>query len=188
MTSKEAKKILSLAIEIGALQFGEFKLSSGEMSTYYFDGRLITLHPEGSYRVASILHPILRNCGAEAIAGPTIGADPIVASVATISHMKGQPINALIIRTSSKQHGTGRRIEGAIKKRAKVAVVDDTCSTGSSILSAINAVEQAGCEVVKVLCILDRCQGGSEEIRRRGYDFVSLLEADKRGQITPVER
>ena len=64
-----------------------------------------------------------------------------------------------------------------------MAVVDDTCSTGGSLLHAIEAVEGAGCQVVRVLCILDRHLGGSDEIRRRGYDFVALLEADQDGEI-----
>ncbi len=66
-------------------------------------------------------------------------------------------------------------------------MVDDTCTTGSSLFHAIEALEQAGCQVVKVLSILDRREGGSDEIRRRGYDFVALMEADDRGKITPVD-
>ena len=181
-----AAAILQLALDVGALQFGEFKLTSGGASSYYFDGRLVTLDPEGSYRVASALYPTLVECGAEAVAGPTVAADPIVASVATLSHLKGHPIGALIVRPEAKEHGTGRLIEGKVTPGAKVAVVDDTCSTGGSLLHAVDAVEQAGCEVVKVLCILDRRQGGSDEIRRRGYDFATLLEADDDGNIAPA--
>ena len=181
-----ATAILQLALDVGALQFGQFELTSGAMSSYYFDGRLVTLDPEGSYRVASAFYPTLVECGAEAVAGPTVGADPIVASVATVSHLKGGPIGALIVRTRAKEHGAGRLIEGKVKPGAKVAVVDDACSTGGSLLHAVDAVEQAGCEVVKVLCILDRRQGGSDEIRRRGYDFAALLEADDDGNIAPA--
>ena len=181
-----AAEILQLALDVGALQFGEFELTSGATSGYYFDGRLVTLDPEGSYRVATALYPTLVECGAEAVAGPTVAADPIVASVATVSHLKGNPIGALIVRPRAKEHGTGRLIEGKVRPGAKVAVVDDTCSTGGSLLHAVDAVEQAGCEVVKVLCILDRRQGGSDEIRRRGYDFAALLEADDDGNIAPA--
>ena len=181
-----AAAILELALDVGALQFGEFTLTSGEVSAYYFDGRLVTLDPEGSYRVASAFHPMVVECGAEAVAGPAVAAVPIVASVATVSHLAGNPIGALIVRPEAKEHGTGRLIEGKVTAGAKVVVVDDTCSTGGSLLHAVDAVEQAGCEVVKVLCILDRCQGGSDEIRRRGYAFEALLEADADGSITPA--
>ncbi len=183
---EEAAAILRLARDVGALQFGEFKLTSGEMTNYYFDGRLVTLDPEGSYTVASAFLPALVKCGAEAVAGPAVAAVPILGSVATVSHLEGNPIGALIVRPEAKEHGTGRLIEGQLAAGAKVAVVDDTCSTGGSLLHAIEAVEQAGCEVVKVLCILDRCQGGSDEIRRRGYDVEALLEADADGNIVPA--
>ena len=182
-----AAEILQLALDVGALQFGEFELTSGATSSYYFDGRLVTLDPEGSYRVASALFPTLVECGAEAVAGPSVAAVPILASVATVSHLKGAPIGALIVRPEAKEHGTGRLIEGKVAPGARVAVIDDTCSTGGSLIHAIDAVEQARCEVVKVLCILDRRQGGSEEIRRRGYDFAALLQADDDGNIAPVK-
>ena len=182
-----AKKILALAVSKGALTFGEFELSSGGTSAYYFDGRLVTLDPEGAHHVASAFLPVLAGCGAEAIAGPTVGADPIVSSVAVMSYTQGNPIGGLIVRTEAKKHGTGRVIEGNLRPGAAVAVVDDTCSTGGNLLHAIGAVEEAGGRVVKVMCILDRRQGGSDEIRRRGYDFMALLEADDSGRVTPVE-
>ena len=181
VTAVEA--ILETAEKTGALKFGEFQLSAGGKSPYYFDGRLITLNPEGSYHVARALLPILEECGAEAIAGPTLGADPIVSAVALMSYTEGHPIAGLIVRVKAKEHGAGRLIEGPLRKGSRVAVVDDACSTGGSLIHAIDAVEAAGCQVVKVMCILDRHQGGSDEIRRRGYDFVALLEADEAGHI-----
>ena len=187
MHSSEARSILELAKRTEALTFGEFKLSAGGTSPYYFDGRVLTLHPEGAYLVARAFLPIVRGCGAEAIAGPTLGADPIVSAVVVLSHMEGTPIPGLIVRKELKQHGAGRLIEGPLREGAKVAVVDDTCTTGSSLFHAIEALEQAGCQVVKVLSILDRREGGSDEIRRRGYDFVALMEADDGGKIAPVD-
>ena len=188
MSGSEAEIILELAKRRGALRFGEFALSAGGTSSYYFDGRLITLDPEGSYHVAKALLPILRECGAEAVAGPTLGADPIVSAVAAISHLEGHPIPGLIVRKEAKEYGGKRAIEGPLAQGARVAVVDDTCTTGGNLLHAIEAVEAAGCQVVKVISILDRRQGGSDEIRRRGYDFVGLLEANERGEITPAAR
>ena len=186
MAKSAAEIILELAKQKGALTFGEFQLSAGGTSSYYFDGRLITLDPEGAYHVAKAIIPILRESRAEAIAGPTLGADPIVSSVAVLSYLEGRPIPALIVRKETKQHGGMRSIEGPLTQGARVAVVDDTCSTGASLLHAIAAVEQADCEVVKVISILDRHQGGSDEIRRRGYEFVALLEANESGEVTPV--
>lgn len=189
MTASHAQAILDLAKQSGALMFGEFQLSAGGASSYYFDGRIVTLDPRGAYLVAHAFLPILRECGAHAVAGPTLGADPIVAAVAMASHIGGAAsIPGLIVRKEAKEHGGKRAIEGPLMPPgARVAVVDDACSTASSLFHAIEAVEAAGCEVVKVLAILDRRMGGSDELRRRGYDFKALLEADADGNITPTD-
>jgi len=186
MAKSAAEIVLELAKQKGALTFGEFTLSGGGTSSYYFDGRLVTLDPEGAYHVAKAIIPILRECRADAIAGPTLGADPIVSAVSVLSYVEGRPVSALIVRKEAKQHGSKRAIEGPLTQGARVAVVDDTCSTGASLFLAIDAVEEAECKVVKVITILDRHQGGSDEIRRRGYGFVTLLEANESGEINPV--
>ena len=112
-----------------------------------------------------------------------MGADPIVASVAAISHMEGSSIPGLIVRKETKGHGGKRLIEGPLKKGMKVAVVDDTCTTGASLFHAVKEVEKEGCEVVKVLSVMDRMAGGSDECFRRGYDFYSILVADEAGNV-----
>ena len=132
---------------------------------------------------AKCLLPILYDSQVDALAGPTLGADPIVSSVSTMSYIEGRPVPALIVRKEKKTHGGGRNIEGHFFRGQKVAVVDDTCTTGGSLFHAIEAVENEGCEVVKVLSIMDRMAGGSEELERRGYDFQSLFVADNNGKI-----
>ena len=186
--ARAASEILELAIDKGALTFGEFRLSAGGTSSYYFDGRILALDPEGGYRVAKALLPILRDCGARAIAGPTLGADPIVSAVSVLSHTEGSPIPGLIVRGEAKGYGGKKMIEGptaTLGAGAPVAVVDDTCTTGSNLFHAIEAVESAGYRVVKVLSILDRNEGGSEELRRRGYSYHALLSANEDGEIVP---
>ena len=180
----EVEMILKLAKRKGALKFGKFKLSSGGTSSFYFDGRLITLDPEGAYLVSTALLKILKESHVEAIAGPTLGADPIVSSVAVMSYREGYPIAGLIVRKDAKRYGGRRAIEGPMVSGMKVAVVDDACTTGTSLLHAIEILEKAGCDVVQVIVILDRGQGGSDEIKRRGYDFIALLEADRQGKIS----
>ncbi len=183
---ESANAILDVAQRTGALAFGEFTLSSGRTSSYYFDGRKLTLDPEGLYLVARALLPLVRAAGAEAIAGPTVGADPIVSAVAMLSHLDGEPVPGLIVRKEAKEHGMGQLIEGPLREGSSVAVVDDSCTMGGSLFHAVKAMEDAGCRVVKVLCVLDRREGGSDEIRRRGYDFATLLEADADGKIVPA--
>ena len=181
--SEGVDRLLQLALEKGALKYGDFTLTSGKKSTYYFDGRLLSLDPEGAYLISQSLLPVLRQAGVEAVGGPTLGADPIVASIALASHINETPIPAFIVRKEAKSHGTGQGVEGPLKVGSKVAIIDDTCTTGGSLFQAIEAAEGEGCVVVKVVAVLDRREGGGEEIRRRGYDFIALLEADPDGKI-----
>lgn len=169
-----------------SLRRGDFVLSSGLRSSYYFDGRLTTLWPEGAYLVGKRVFQLAREAGAEAIGGPTLGADPIVAAAALISFLEGKPLPAFIVRRQPKEHGMQRYIEGHLPPRGQVAIVDDVVTTGGAILRAIEAVEGEGCRVVRVIALLDRQQGGSDELRRRGYDFTPLFIADPTGEITPA--
>ena len=182
----DVERLLEVAKERKALMFGEFQLSAGGTSSYYFDGRILTLDPEGSFLVAKCLFPILVQNKVEAIAGPTLGADPIVSTVSLYSYLQNNPIKGLIVRKEAKAHGGRRSIEGAYEPGMKVAVVDDTCTSGSSLFHAIDVVESLGCDVVKVLSVLDRKAGGSDELANRGYQFESLLTADGSGNISTM--
>ena len=179
--------ILRLAKRLGALKQGRYKLASGQTAQYYFDGRLITLDPEGAHLVAQALMPILEKSGADTVGGPAIAAVPMVAAIAQLSFLQGHPISGLIVRDEMKKHGTGKIIEGTLLPDSKVAIIDDTCSTGSSLLHAINTIENAGGAVVVVACILDRHMGGSDAIKAKGHEFFSLLEADEDGNIARTE-
>ena len=183
----DVERLLELAVERGALQYGEFTLSSGQRSSYYFDGRLLSLDPEGAYLIGRAVLPLLKTAGVQAVGGPALGADPMVAAVALTSHLEGTPMPAFIVRTGAKSHGTRQRVEGHLPADGRVAVVDDTCTSGASLFLAIEAAEEAGCTVARVVALLDRHQGGSDELRRRGYDFVCLMEATPDGEVRVVE-
>ncbi len=187
MSTERRERVLELAVELGALTFGDFVLTSGQRSSYYFDGRLISLDAEGSALLGDEFLEVVREAGASAIGGLTLGADPIVASVAVTSHHRGTPVRAFIVRKDAKEHGTGRRIEGPLAEGSSVVIVDDACSTGGSLFQAIEAAESAGCTVTHVAAIIDRHQGGSEELRRRGYAFTALLESGEDGAVRVVE-
>ena len=184
--SETVDRLLELALERGAIKYGDFTLTSGKKSSYYFDGRLLSLDPEGAHLISQALLPLLNTAGAKAIGGTTLGADPMVAAVALASHLQGGPIPAFIVRKESKSHGMKQNIEGPLEPGSKVAIVDDVCTTGGSLFHAIEAAEEAGCTVVKVVSLLDRNEGGSEEMRKRGYDFSALLAATPEGKIEPV--
>ena len=181
--SETLDRLLALALERGAIKYGDFTLTSGKKSSYYFDGRLLSLDPEGAYLISQAIIPLLEQAGAQAVGGTTLGAHPMVAALALASHIKGRPIPAFIVRKESKTHGTKQNIEGPLEPGIKVAIVDDVCTTGGSLFHAIDAAEEAGCSVVKVVSILDRNEGGSDEMRKRGYNFSTLLAATAEGKI-----
>lgn len=184
--SQTLERLLEVALDRGALKYGKFTLSSGKESTYYFDGRLLSLDPEGAQLIAQAMLPILLAAGAEAVGGLTLGADPIVSSIALTSHLIGAHVPGFIVRKEAKAHGTGQAIEGPLPPGSKVAIIDDVCTTAGSLFQAIEAAEAAGCTVVKVAAVLDRKEGGSEELARRGYDFIALMSASPDGTIQVV--
>jgi len=198
-------RILARAQELGALTFGDYTLSSGQKSKYYFDGRLLSLDPEGSFLLGREILSLVRSYGAEAIGGPTIGADPLVSAVVLTSYLRtvsgqdgemfyshGEPLRGFLVRPEMKAHGTGKVIEGPLCSSLesgaspRVVIVDDTCSTGGSLFHAIDTVEANGCIVVAVVAVLDRHQGGSDRVLEKGYPFSPLLEADSLGAVRPV--
>ena len=180
-------RLLELALERGAIRYGDFTLSSGRKSSYYFDGRLLSLDPEGAYLLGHALLPLLNDAGVEAVGGPTLGADPIVTAVATASWQQGTPMPAFIVRKEAKGYGMGQMIEGPLPPAgASVAIIDDACTTGGSLFHAIDAAEEAGYKVGLVLAALDRNEGGGDAIRERGYQFTCLLTAGTDGRIRPA--
>ena len=163
---------------------GDFILSSGARSSYYFDGKMTSLTPEGAYLLGKILFNLLKDTDIQAIGGPTIGADPIVAAVAVVSHLEGKPIPAFLVRGEQKEHGTQKRIEGPLPKGGKVAIVDDVMTKGGSLRGAIEAVEAEGCTVAKVIAMVDRREGAED--LRRDYDFVAIFSYDaSSGELQP---
>ncbi len=154
----------------------EVTLTSGRKSTFYIDGKQTTLDPEGAYLVGKVLFEMIRG-RAEAVGGPTLGADPIVTAVALTSFMEGYPIAAFIIRKEPKGHGKGLWIEGdkALAKGTKVAIVEDVVTTGGSLLKAIKVAEEHGLQVVQVLALVDREEGGKERLAEEGYTLEAVF-------------
>ncbi len=178
------ERLYERALELDALKFGDFTLSSGQKSAYFFDGRVLLTDPEGADLISKAFMSAIIEAGAEAFGGPTVAAVPIVGALALRSHMEGRNLTGFFVRPEAKEHGAGRQIEGNLKPGMKVAAFDDTVSTGGSLLAAIDAIEAFGCEVVLVLAVLDRHQGGGDELERRGIPFFKLWESTPEGKVT----
>ena len=176
-------RLLHIAQENGALKTGSFLLSSGKESHYYFDGRLLSLDPEGINLIADLMLELMSKLKLGGIGGPTLAADPIVAAICTKSFDGNSGIPGFIVRKEAKQHGMSQLIEGTLEKGTHVAIVDDTCTTGGSLFHAIDAAEKQGAVVDLVMVVLDRNEGGSDEVRSRGYEFESLVYVNDKGEF-----
>lgn len=184
LNTESAERIREIASEVGAFLRGDFTLSSGRKSDHYFDGKRITLSPEGAYWVGKAIFDELKEINVDAIGGLAIGADPIVSAVALVSHLEGKPIFSFIVRDVAKEHGTKRKIEGHLREGFRVAIVDDVITTGGSVSKAIEAVEAINCKVVKVIVLVDRHEGGSDRLKKEGYDFANILHLWPSGEVT----
>lgn len=178
MEIKECKARLLELIKEKALKVGKFVLSSGKESDYYLDERVVTLSAEGAYLTARVMLDMLNGIEIDSAGGMTLAADPIAGALAAISYAQGKPIDAFIVRKEQKGHGTGKLIEGPITKGMKVCIVDGTMTTGGSLLKAIEAIENEGCQVVKVLVLIDRLEGGKEVLQGKGYDVEAVFTKD----------
>ena len=161
-----------------SFRLGEFQLSSGSTSDYYIDCRVTTLDARGAQLVGEVFLAEIREQGweADAIGGLTMGADPIVVAVAVTSGT----IHGFLVRKAEKQHGTSQRIEGFREKGARVVIVDDVCTTGSSTVQAIEAAREYGFEVVGVMCLVERQDAhGRPNVEKAAApaNFISIFTA-----------
>ncbi len=189
-----------------SFRLGDFTLASGQHSDYYIDCRVTTLHAEGGRLAGILMLELIRQHlpTAQAVGGLTMGADPLVSNTASASAWEladhrefleldpdenhgPEPglIHGFLVRKAEKTHGTGRRVEGFLQPGAEVVIVDDVCTTGGSTIAAIEATLEAGMNVVGVLCLVDREQGGRVRIeealaassKNRKVPFLSIFTA-----------
>jgi orotate phosphoribosyltransferase len=165
-------------LQTSALELREVTLSSGRKSDYYLDCKRVTLTPEGAILSARILLDMVKE-EVKAVGGLTLGADPLVVSMAVLGHLQGRDLPALIVRKEPKKHGTMSFVEGpTLEKGTKVAVVEDVITSGASILKAIDRIEAEGYQPVQALVILDRLEGGRAAVEKRGLKLQSVFTRD----------
>lgn len=176
MDAADRQTLLRLMLD-HAFRVGDFLLTSGRHSRYYFDGRLVTLDPVGALLIGKELVRWAREDGVELVGGPTLGADPMVTAVALCSALDDGPrVGAFIVRKGTKEHGAGGEFAGPAPTRGqKVAVVDDALTTGGSLLTAIRPVEATGAQVAVVYTLLDREEGGRERLESEGYRIRAVF-------------
>ena len=166
---------------------GDFTLASGKKSNYYIDCRLTTLDPAGACLVGAAVRQTIRS-GCEkqdttvsAVGGLTLGADPIALATAMASNMANDtpPLKPFVVRKEPKGHGKGKQIEGGFQPGDRVVAIDDVITSGGSTLQAIDIIEKDGGEVAFVVVLVDRQEGGRENIEKAGYPVFSLFTRDQ---------
>jgi orotate phosphoribosyltransferase len=173
-----------------------FTLASGEKSNYYFNCKPTTLDPEGMNLIGEIIFEMLKDTGITAAGGLTLGADPIANALSVVSYQKGKPIKSFIVRKDIKDHGTRSTIEGNIQRGENVAVLDDVITTGASTIVAIEQARKEGLHVQRVITLVDREEGGRENILKHVDHVQSILtrteimafRAQKAAGETPMKR
>lgn len=171
----EARRELHGLLAERAFRFGDFVLSSGRRSDIYFNGKQVTLEGRGLYLVSQLILARCRELGVDAIGGLTLGADPIASGVAALSGADA-PLRAFIVRKEAKGHGTGALIEGPpLRAGDRVMLVDDVITTGGSLLKAVDALVDTGVVVVEALAVVDREEGGRNNIEARGIPVHALF-------------
>ena len=171
---EQRQRLLDLLAE-RAYRHGHFTLASGRSSTHYVNCKPVSLSGEGLALLAARMLDLVEP-QAVAVAGLTLGADPLVSGVAQAAALAGRPLDALIVRKEAKGHGTGAWLEGPLPEPgAAITVLEDVVTTGGSSLKAVTQLRQAGYSVNRVVTIVDRQEGGEAAMAAAGLELVSLF-------------
>ena len=156
-----------------------FKLVSGRMSRFYVNCKPTTLSARGMYLVGHLMFDEIKDSPASAVGGLTFGADPIAVATAFASAIKDLPVNAFSIRKSRKDHGIIKWVEGDVQPGQPVVIIDDVATTGGSTIKAIERAQSEGLEVVKSVILVDRQEGGLDNIRKHVDDVTAIITRDE---------
>lgn len=177
MTSTRAR-LLDLLTE-RAVVHERITLSSGGEADVYLDLRRLSLDGEAAPLLGQVMLDLVEDLQIDAVGGLTMGADPVATAMLHAAAARGRTLDAFVVRKAAKVHGTGRRIEGPSVEGRRVLAVEDTSTTGRSVLEAVEALEEAGAEVVAVAIIADRGAGAKETIEAQGLHFRAAYGPDE---------
>ncbi len=178
LTIEEARERLFHLLDTKALSRGKVILSSGKESNYYLDGRLVTLSAEGAYLAARLILDLAGDQKIDAIGGPTLGADPLVGAIGTVSFLDGKPVDTFIVRKAPKEHGKMRQIEGPqLQKGSRVILIDDVATTGKALIEAKQVLDREGIEADTAIVVIDRQEGADKALAPYGLKLVSVFKA-----------
>ncbi|MDO9262350.1 MAG: orotate phosphoribosyltransferase [Desulfosalsimonadaceae bacterium] len=160
-----------------------FKLASGKMSSFYVNCKPVTLSPRGMYLIGHLVFDAIRDMNVQGVGGLTFGADPIAMATSFVSELKQHPVKAFSIRKTRKDHGIIKWIEGDLSSGDRVAIVEDVATTGGSTIKAIERAREEGLRVERIIVMIDRQEGGIDNIKALVPDVVSLITKDELLQV-----
>jgi orotate phosphoribosyltransferase len=170
----QAKARLLEIIKAKSLLLGEFKLVSGAVSNYYLDMKPTMFDPEGAHLVAELVFDLIKDArDVDAIGGLELGAVPIIVAVCARS-WHGRPVAGFVVRKEIKDHGTEQKIDGNFTPGSTVILFDDVTTKGGSVMKAVRAVRARGARVAKIITLVDRLEGASENLGKEGIELVAL--------------
>ncbi len=155
------------------------KLVSGKMSRFYVNCKPTILSPRGRFLVGHLVFDAIKSAGADGVGGLTFGADPIAVATAFVSELQKKPVKAFSIRKDQKDHGIVKWVEGDIKPGERVVIIEDVITTGGSTIKAIERARSEGLDVVKIVALVDRQEGGIENIREHVQDVTAIISRDE---------
>jgi orotate phosphoribosyltransferase len=178
VASVDVRALLLEQIRAKAIVWGRVTLASGREADYYVDLRRITLDTTAAPLVGRVMLELTADLEFDAVGGLTMGADPVAGAMLHAAAAQGRRLDAFVVRKEGKSHGLQRRIEGPDVTGRRVLAVEDTSTTGGSVMTAVDALREAGAEVVGVAVIADRSTGAAERIAEAGlnYRFAYGLE------------
>ena len=180
MSDAQARSKLLEILKTQAFFKEPIVLSSGKQSDHYFDARRVTLSAAGAFLTAKILLEMTKSDTIEAIGGPTLGADPMVGAIASLSYQMNKPIKTFIIRKAPKAHGKQQQIEGPIlSDGASVVLIDDVATTGKAFLESLDVTDRMGIKVVKCISIINRREGADEALAKRRCRLESIFTSEQ---------
>ncbi len=147
---------------------GTFRLASGAVSDYYIDGKMTEVFSEAAHLIGEVLYERTKELKIDAIGGLEVGAVPLTTAAVISYHLHGRAMEGFWVRDKAKAHGTRKLVEGNLKPRSRVVIVDDVITTGMSSIKAIEEVRNCECEVVSAVCLVDRLQGAEAAFRKLG--------------------
>lgn len=175
MTSEQDRAALIDKINELAVIRGDVTLASGKQAKYYVDLRRVTLDGVAAPIVGRVMRELTSGLSFDAVGGLTLGADPVAVSMLHSAAQAGERLDAFVVRKSAKEHGLQRRIEGTNVEGRNVLLVEDTSTTGGSVLTAAEAIEEAGGRIVAVAVIVDRLTGAREKVEAAGYQYLAAV-------------